>query len=321
MSIQPVARGVVLAVAIPMAAVAFVACGGGSSESVETPVAPSLATSAPPGPTATPRPEELIAGVWEGTLTIQGNPVPLTIVFYNDPDGLTATITAPTQRVTDFPLTNVRLSPAFESTRVEFEFPEIDSVWIGGLRGDTLTGDFYQPNVDQAAVHAAFELKRVGDAPARPAVAATAPAPTVPARAEANRPAKDGDTVSVHYKGSLDNGEVFDSSEGRQPLSFTVGAGQVIPGFDAAVRGLSVGDTVKVRIEPEDAYGPHQPDLIVDTPAANMPEGLNPGDQITSQQGGTAIVLEVTAEIVRIDANHELAGEALTFEIELVSIE
>ena len=321
MSILQVARGAILAVAIPLAVLAFVACGGGSSEAVETPVAPSLATSAPPGPTSTPRPEELIAGVWEGTLTIQGNPVPITIVFYNDPDGVTATITAPTQSVADFPLTNVRLSPAFESTRVEFEFPEIDSVWIGGLRGDTLTGDFYQPNVDQAAVHAPFELKKIGDAPPKPAVAATAPAPTVPAQTDEDRPARDGDTVSVHYKGSLDNGEVFDSSEGRQPLSFTVGAGQVIPGFDAAVRGLSVGDTVTVRIDPEDAYGPHQPDLIVDVPAANMPEGLKPGDQITSRQGATAIVLEVTEETVRIDANHQLAGEALTFEIELVSIQ
>lgn len=144
--------------------------------------------------------------------------------------------------------------------------------------------------------------------------------PTSPARAVTDIQASDGDTVAVHYKGTLDNGETFDSSEGRQPLSFTVGTGQVIPGFDNAVRGLTVGETVTVRIEPENAYGLHLPDLIISIPAANMPEGLNLGDQITSGQGVTAIVLEITEEFVRIDANHELAGEALTFEIVLVSI-
>ena len=85
-------------------------------------------------------------------------------------------------------------------------------------------------------------------------------------------------------------------------------------------RRHTVGDEVTVRIEPEDAYGPRLPDLVVDVPAENMPEGLNPGDKITGRTGATAVVVEVNEEFVRLDANHELAGEALTFRIEVVSI-
>ncbi len=290
-----------------VAAALLGACG--NEAAVQAPTA-----SPTPPPTATPHPGELVAGVWEGTVTIQGNPIPLKIVFYDDPGGVSAVITAPTQGVTDFPLTNVRLSPAFESMRVEFDFPEIESVWIGGLRGDEITGDFYQPNVEQAAVHGVFELKRVDEAQSRPISV-----PVVPA-AGPDREVGYGDMVEVHYHGTLDSGVVFDSSEGRDPLSFTVGSGQVIPGFDQAVLGLSIGDEVTVRIEPEDAYGPRLDDLVVELPTENMPEGLNPGDRITNRQGAAAVVVEVNEEFVRIDANHELAGEALTFRIELVSI-
>lgn len=306
---------VLLPVVVVIAAVLLGACG--DDEAVQAPIAPptAAATAIPTVvPTATPSLGELVAGVWEGTVTIQGNPIPLKIVFYDDPGSVSAAITAPTQGVADFPLTNVRLSSAFEALRIEFDFPEIESVWIGGLRGDAITGDFYQPNVDQAAVHGVFELKRVGDAPERPISL-----PAVPA-AGPDREVGYGDAVEVHYQGTLDNGVVFDSSEGREPLSFTVGSGQVIPGFDQAVLGLSVGDEVTVRIEPENAYGPRLPDLVVDVPTENMPEGLNVGDKITSRQGATALVVEVDEELVRIDANHELAGEALTFRIELVSI-
>ena len=296
--------------AFVVAAVAAALLGACESEAtVQVPTA-----SPTPPPTATPHSGALVAGLWEGTVTIQGNPIPLKIVFYDDPGGVSGVITAPTQGVTDFPLTNVRLSPAFEATRVEFDFPEIESVWIGGLRGDEITGDFYQPNVEQAAVHGVFELKRVGDAQSRPISA-----PVVPA-AGADREVGYGDTVEVHYHGTLDSGVVFDSSEGRDPLSFMVGSGQVIPGFEHAVLGLSIGDEVTVRIEAEDAYGPRLDDLIVELPTENMPEGLNPGDRITNRQGAAAVVVEVNEEFVRIDANHELAGEALTFRIELVSI-
>ena len=152
-----------------VAAALLGACGNEATVQVPT-------ASPTPPPTATPHPGALVAGVWEGTVTIQGNPIPLKIVFYDDPGGVSAVITAPTQGVTDFPLTNVRLSPAFESMRVEFDFPEIESVWIGGLRGDEITGDFYQPNVEQAAVHGVFELKRVGEAQSRPISVPVVPA-------------------------------------------------------------------------------------------------------------------------------------------------
>jgi FKBP-type peptidyl-prolyl cis-trans isomerase 2 len=301
-------------VATTLAAVAFVACGGGSTDPTATP-APDILASAPTVPTPTPSAGERIAGVWEGSVTIQGNPLSITIVFYDNPEGVTATITVPSQRVADYPLTNVRLSRAFESTRVEFDFPEIESVWVGGLRGDTITGDFYQPNIDQATIHGVFELKRVGDAPAR-----VVAAPTVTTEKEEARAVIEGDAVSVHYKGTLDGGEVFDSSEGREPLSFTVGSREVIAGFDDAVLGMVVGDTVTVRIDANDAYGEHRDDLIIDIPLSSMPTGLKPGDKINDGQGLNAVVVEVTDDVVRVDANHELAGMALTFEIELVFI-
>ncbi len=133
--------------------------------------------------------------------------------------------------------------------------------------------------------------------------------------------AADGDTVAVRYRGTLDDGTEFDSSEGRDPLTFVVGSGQVIAGFDDAVRGLAVGESRTVRIEPEDAYGEYTEEAIIDFPADSAPEGLQVGDAVTLGNGGRGTVLEITDEFVKIDANHPLAGQALTFEIELVSID
>jgi FKBP-type peptidyl-prolyl cis-trans isomerase 2 len=133
------------------------------------------------------------------------------------------------------------------------------------------------------------------------------------------RVAQDGDTVFVHYRGTLDDGEEFDSSEGREPLSFIVGSGGVIDGFDNAVRGMTVGESVTVRIPPEEAYGEWDEELIVDVPIADAPAGLAVGDEVLFG-GQVAKVYEVTDEVVRVDVNHRLAGEALTFEIELVEI-
>jgi peptidylprolyl isomerase len=130
----------------------------------------------------------------------------------------------------------------------------------------------------------------------------------------------DGDQVAVHYRGTLDDGSEFDSSAGRDPLEFEVGSGQVIAGFDDAVRGLAVGDSVTVRIPPEDAYGPRTDDAIIEVPADQAPEGLQVGDQVQLATGARATVLEVRDDVVVIDVNHPLAGEALTFEIELVAI-
>jgi len=132
--------------------------------------------------------------------------------------------------------------------------------------------------------------------------------------------AQEGDTVAVHYKGTLEDGEVFDSSEGRAPLEFVVGSGQVIAGFDDAVTGMAVGETVTVTLPPAEAYGERREDLVVDVDASGAPDGLKAGDRVRLANGAAATVLSVGADVVRVDANHELAGKTLIFEIELVEI-
>ena len=132
---------------------------------------------------------------------------------------------------------------------------------------------------------------------------------------------QDGDIVEVHYVGTLDDGEQFDSSRGRaQPLSFTVASGQVITGFDDAVRGLKVGETRVYTMPPEDAYGVWSEELIFEVPYGPSQADVAVGDEVTLNTGQAAIVLEVNEETVVLDANHRLAGEALTFEVEIVSI-
>ena len=131
-----------------------------------------------------------------------------------------------------------------------------------------------------------------------------------------------GDRVSVLYHGTLDDGEIFDSSRDRgEPFPFTVGAGDVIAGFDAAVTGLRVGEVRTVRIPPAEAYGESNPNLIVEVPIAQAPPGVQVGDPISFQNGARGKVVAIAGGIVTIDANPALAGEALTFEIELLSIE
>lgn len=135
-----------------------------------------------------------------------------------------------------------------------------------------------------------------------------------------------GDSVKVHYKGSLDDGTVFDSSEGREPLGFQIGAGQVIEGFETAVLGLEVGQSRTVTMPPEKAYGPLQPNLIIEVPKTELPEGmpLGVGQQLQAQsETGEIMVFTLVEEketSVMLDANHELAGQSLTFEISLVEI-
>ena len=139
------------------------------------------------------------------------------------------------------------------------------------------------------------------------------------ATGEEGRVAQVGDTVQVHYRGTLDDGSEFDSSAGRDPLEFTVGSGQVLSGFDSAVVGLAVGDKVEVRLEPADAYGERTDQAVITVPKDQAPEGLEVGQQVMLGQT-PATVTEITDEAVVVDANHPLAGQALTFEIELVSI-
>lgn len=132
---------------------------------------------------------------------------------------------------------------------------------------------------------------------------------------------QDGDVVEVHYIGTLDDGSQFDSSRDRDvPFSFTVGTGQVISGFDEAVRGGEVGDVRTVRIEPENAYGEWSEEKLVVVPFNPEQGDVEVGDEVLLTNGQPAIVTEVTAETVTLDTNHRLAGEALTFEIEILAI-
>lgn len=139
---------------------------------------------------------------------------------------------------------------------------------------------------------------------------------------------KDGDTVKVHYTGKLDDGSVFDSSHQREePLEFTLGQGQLIPGFEKAVVGMSVGDSTTVEIPSDEAYGKRRDDLELEVPKAELPDHIEPEVgmqlQMQQQQNGQAIpvqIVEVTDDNVKLDANHPLAGKDLTFDIELVEI-
>jgi len=138
--------------------------------------------------------------------------------------------------------------------------------------------------------------------------------------------AKSGDTVKIHYTGTLDDGTQFDSSSGREPLQFTLGSGQVIPGFEKAVEGMAVGDSKKVNIPPEQAYGPRHEQMIQDVPKTALPDDLDPVEGMALQaqgQDGKVINLTVTAvqdDSITVDGNHPLAGKALNFDIQLVDI-
>jgi FKBP-type peptidyl-prolyl cis-trans isomerase 2 len=139
--------------------------------------------------------------------------------------------------------------------------------------------------------------------------------------------AKAGDTVRMNYVGTLNNGDQFDSSEGRDPLEFVVGSGQIIRGLDGAIPGMAVGDKKTVQVPCDDAYGAHKPDARQAIPRSEIPDTipLEPGTQLQMQtpQGQVVpvTVAEVTDEQVTLDANHPLAGEDLTFAIEIVAID
>lgn len=137
---------------------------------------------------------------------------------------------------------------------------------------------------------------------------------------------KEGDVVKVHYTGKLLNGEQFDSSAGREPLEFTVGAGQMIKGFDDAMPGMAIGEKKTINIAPEHGYGEKSDDAIIEFPKENIPADmkLEPGMPLTlSNQEGQpvpVIVVEVKEDVIILDANHFLAGQELVFDIELVEI-
>jgi len=146
--------------------------------------------------------------------------------------------------------------------------------------------------------------------------------------------AKEGDRVKVHYTGKLDDGTVFDSSEcedegcgcGHGPLEFTIGSGQVIPGFDAGVKGLAVGESKTIHIPVDEAYGERIEEMVAVVPRGDLPPEMKPevGQQLeVTQEDGQVfqvLVVDVNDESITIDANHPLAGQALNFDIKLVEI-
>lgn len=137
---------------------------------------------------------------------------------------------------------------------------------------------------------------------------------------------KEKDTVVVHYTGKLTSGEVFDSSEGREPLEFTLGSGQLIPGFENAVKGMKKEESKTFNIPSAEAYGDVRDDLRYEVPKENFPEDINPEPGMRLSMGtgdGREIPVTVTnvgPEIINLDANHPLAGKDLVFEVKVVEI-
>jgi len=137
---------------------------------------------------------------------------------------------------------------------------------------------------------------------------------------------KNGDIVKVHYTGKLTNGEQFDSSTGREPLEFIVGAGQMIKGFDKAMPGMSIGEKKTVNISPEEGYGEKIEEAIIEFPRENVPAdmpleiGMTLELRSESGQPIPVTIEEIREDVIVLDANHSLAGKELVFDIELVEI-
>lgn len=138
--------------------------------------------------------------------------------------------------------------------------------------------------------------------------------------------AKLNDTVKVHYKGTLSNGEVFDTSEGKEPLEFKLGEGQIIPGFEKGIVGMQAEESKKINIPVAEAFGEPKEELLQEVPKAQLPQDIKPevGLKLMSQspegQQIPLVVTEVKEDTITVDANHPLAGQDLTFEVTLVSI-
>lgn len=139
--------------------------------------------------------------------------------------------------------------------------------------------------------------------------------------------AKKGDKVKVHYHGKLTTGETFDSSEGRDPLPFEIGSGMVIKGFDDGVTGMTVGEKKTITIPVDEAYGPQNPEMVIEMPKENLPEDMQVEvgmPLVMSDPEGQqfqVVVKEIKEDKIVLDANHPLAGQDLVFDLELVEIE
>lgn len=134
---------------------------------------------------------------------------------------------------------------------------------------------------------------------------------------------QNGSTVTVHYTGKLTDGQLFDSSVGREPLQFTIGSQQVIPGFENGLIGKSVGEKVTLTIPVDQAYGPVREDLLMKIPNSQLPGPVQVGQQLQATSNGQIVnvsVKEVNEDYALIDANHPLAGQALIFDVEVVGV-
>lgn len=138
--------------------------------------------------------------------------------------------------------------------------------------------------------------------------------------------AQNGDTVKVHYTGKLEDGTVFQSSEGGDPLEFQLGQQQILPGIEKAVVGMDVGESKTTTIPADDALGPHRPDLVAVVPRAELPDDIQPevGQQLLMREASgqelRVLVTDTDADSVTLDGNHPLAGRDLTFDLQLVEI-
>ncbi len=142
--------------------------------------------------------------------------------------------------------------------------------------------------------------------------------------------AKEGDTVKIHYTGKLENGKVFDTSIDSDPLQFTIGANQIIPGFEKSVTGMEIDESKTITIPTDEAYGPHREEMVFNIPIDQFPSDIEPkiGQQLQLSQANDqatgqtmiAIVTQISESHVTIDANHPLAGETLIFDIQLIEI-
>ena len=138
--------------------------------------------------------------------------------------------------------------------------------------------------------------------------------------------AKEGDVVKVHYTGKLDSGEIFDTSDNKEPLLFTIGKGEVIPGFEDGVKGLEIGESKTIKIPSEMAYGPRQEELLYKVGKDKFPPDLElqvgQSFKVGGEQGEPTIVSisEISENEVTLDANHPLAGKDITFDVKLVEI-
>ncbi len=135
---------------------------------------------------------------------------------------------------------------------------------------------------------------------------------------------QNGSTVNVHYTGKLTTGEVFDSSEGKDPLAFIIGSGQIIPGFENAIMGKEVGDKVTINIQPLDAYGEVREDLLARVPNSQLPGPVEVGQSLQAQSENgeqiNVLVKEVHTDYVVLDGNHPFAGKELIFDIEVMDV-